>query len=342
MIEVDNIVVDYGGTWTLRANCRFAPGTWTSLVGPSGSGKTTLAQAIAGFVPLRSGHIRCNQVNISTLPPSKRGLGYVFQHDNLFEHLTVEQNLLLATHDDPAPKAQRLDRIVHILKRVGLQSWALHKKPTQLSGGEKARVAVARALIRGHKWLILDEAFAALDEPLRLSIQAWLESLLLADDNLGIISLTHQLRDAHLFSDRIIALESGQIVFDGKTGDLVPPPLNRPAELERARQHLAALDERWSWLDGNAATALGFPRLAAVALAPGEWRMCEAGQQTTSQPDWLETQLMRPRWVDSGSGMLLRDRGTRTLLKVPEDSHARSGSLATVTIAVRKQALTTE
>ena len=343
MLDVQDILVDYGGTWALRASCSFGTQTWTSVLGPSGAGKTTLVQALAGFVPLRTGRILRDGHVISTLPPAKRGFGYVFQHDNLFEHLSVQQNLLLATHDDPAPRSSRLARVTAVVERLDLPAAYLAKRPGDLSGGERARIAVARALVRGHRWLILDEAFGALDEPLRLSIQSWIESLILGDESLSVISLTHQVREAHLFSDRILVIEGGRITFDGSTDGSVDDTRSRAVTgAPPAKRTLASLDERWSWLDGRVVSENGRGS-SAIPLAPGEWRWdappAMAGQR------WTQVVLKRPRLISTAGGYVLRDRGTGTMLRSPDAAKPLTAApaitpTAALTIHVLSEALT--
>jgi thiamine transport system ATP-binding protein len=308
VLKVNSVVVEHGSTWTLNVTCRFERGTWTSLVGPSGAGKSTLVQAMAGFVPLKSGTIEIDGTDVTLHRSSERPLGYVFQQDNLFEHLTVRDNLLLATHDDPAPQAQRLGRLRDTLTRLKIPESYLGKKPNELSGGEKARVAVARALARGHHWLILDEAFAALDEPLRLSVQSWLEGLMQSEAQLSIISLTHQITDMRLFSDRILALEHGRVVFDGT--------LEEASDLRGAHSPalLAGLDERLSVLDPQCLGSMANAQGPTIALTPKDFRF--DAPEAPSSNLWHPVVLSRPRLIAMAWGLLVRDRGTQTVLRV--------------------------
>ncbi len=325
MLELREVRVSYGKDWNLSASCEFHSRTWTSILGHSGAGKSTLMQAIAGFVPLESGSIYLNNQVIDGRSASDRGFGYVFQNENLFDHLLVRDNLLLAMHDAPIGKTQRLKAVSELLSRLRIPPEYLDKYPTQLSGGERARVAVARAIARGQRWLILDEAFAGIDKDLRFGIQAWIESLVSGDFGLTVISLTHQIHDAHLFSDRIIALDAGRIVFDGppskldaRDGSVDAPQIdsasNNAKLIQIWRHQRASLSDRWSWLeDTRITTSMGFS-FQTLILDRHEFSLdLPSGIDST---EWTPFTLEHPRIVEMGAGAILRDRGRKTILNV--------------------------
>lgn len=284
MLEVRRIAVRYDDGWELLADFRLASNSWTSIVGPSGSGKSTLVQAIAGFVPLQSGSIIRDGVEIQSLRAADRKISYVFQNQSLFDHLSVVQNLLLAVHDLNAPKSKKIALVHELMGRIKLNTALLDRYPGALSGGERARVVVARALMRGHKWLILDESFAALDEGLRFEIQCWIESLMM-DGELSVVSVTHQLQDARLFSHRVLQIEKGRIVFDGMT---LP---ERDSQLENP--------------DGS---------MFFVGSQDFTLELPQGSQMGSGSKHWQAMHLNAPFVAQVGGQWFLRDRGKRTLL----------------------------
>lgn len=192
-------------------------GTLTAIVGPSGSGKTTLIRMLAGLETPDSGTIQCDNTvwyspkdNI-TVRPQHRHVGMVFQDYTLFPHLTVEKNIrFAAVHPDKVPDLLHNFGIEHIR----------HKKPCCISGGERQRAAFCQALAREPVALLLDEPFSALDVTTRRKLQ----ELLLAikkELQIPIIHVTHDLEEAALLGDTIIAMEHGQLSPDWLTNQLM-------------------------------------------------------------------------------------------------------------------------
>lgn len=197
------------GAFTLRA--RFAaPGEGvTVLFGPSGSGKTTLLSLLAGLRRPDRGTITLNGTDISNLAPHRRGIGLVFQDARLFPHLTVRQNIAYAARRAPqgglqAEEAARFFDITALLDRpVG-----------NLSGGEKSRVALARALASHPDFLLLDEPFAALDGIRR---RAFITALMdvYKVHHLPMLVVTHSIDDAAALASHLVAIQAGHVVAAG-------------------------------------------------------------------------------------------------------------------------------
>jgi molybdate transport system ATP-binding protein len=189
----------------LAFTCR--AGELTALVGPSGSGKTTLMRIIAGLDRPDLGRIAYagdtwldSGAGID-LTPQQRNLGYVFQEYTLFPHLTVFDNVAFATRD----KA----RIEELLRCF--EVWHLRdRKPRKLSGGERQRVALAQALARNPKVLLLDEPFSALDVLSRRKLQAELKKIK-GEFDLPIIHITHDLDEAEFLADSLLPMVEGKI-----------------------------------------------------------------------------------------------------------------------------------
>lgn len=198
----------------------------TALFGRSGSGKTTVVNAVAGVITPHDGHIRVNGNDLFdrargvNVPVHRRRIGYVFQDARLFPHLTVRQNLLFGRwfshHGGPS---EELDTIVDLLGLEGL----LSRRPGSLSGGEKQRVAVGRALLSGPRLLLMDEPLASLDEPRKGEILPYLERL--RDQlEIPIIYVSHSISEVARLATTIVALDRGRVVRHGPAAKVLSDP----------------------------------------------------------------------------------------------------------------------
>jgi molybdate transport system ATP-binding protein len=198
------------GTCTLRARFAAPAEGITVLFGPSGSGKTTLLSLLAGFRRPDCGTIRLDGTDIVDIPPHRRGIGLVFQDARLFPHLTVRQNIAYAARRAPhgglsIEEAARFFDIAPLLDRpVG-----------NLSGGEKSRVALARALVSRPDFLLLDEPFSALDGTRRRAFIAALLDMHKVH-GLSILVVTHNIDDAAALASHLVAIRGGAVVASGK------------------------------------------------------------------------------------------------------------------------------
>ncbi|MEZ6853822.1 ATP-binding cassette domain-containing protein [Halodesulfovibrio aestuarii] len=197
--QLENITVQ------LETSC--PSNTLTAIVGPSGSGKTTLIRMLAGLETPDSGTITCNDAvwfsstNGVTVPPQSRRVGLVFQDYTLFPHLTVEKNILFAA---VTPKT-----VPDLLQTFGIEH-IKHKKPHSISGGERQRAAFCQALAREPVALLLDEPFSALDVTTRRKLQHLLLEIKTRLP-IPIIHVTHDLEEATMLGDTIIAMEQGKV-----------------------------------------------------------------------------------------------------------------------------------
>jgi len=196
------------------------------LVGPSGSGKTTVLRSIAGLYQSQEGYIRCqgeiwqDSQQAIFLSPHRRHVGLVFQNYALFPHLTVAENIALGlTH---LPKTQRRQAIIELLQKVHLDGLE-NRYPNHLSGGQQQRVAVARALARHPKVLLLDEPFSAVDQVTRRKLHRELLALK-RQLTLPIILVTHDLEESILLADRMALLYKGQILQTGRPESIAAHP----------------------------------------------------------------------------------------------------------------------
>lgn len=186
-----------------------AKGEFISLLGPSGCGKTTTLQMIAGFVQPSAGIIRLDGTDLSTQPPSKRGMGIVFQSYALFPHMTVAQNVGFGLEMRGVNRSNRDKNVREALALVGLETYA-DRYPRRMSGGQQQRVALARALVIKPALLLLDEPLSNLDAKLREEMQVELRSI---QRNTGTttILVTHDQAEAMALSDRIVVMNRGVV-----------------------------------------------------------------------------------------------------------------------------------
>ncbi len=199
----------------------------TALYGRSGAGKTTVVKAIAGLIRCDAALVRLDgrvldegQIHV---PPHRRQIGYVFQEPRLFPHLTVRQNLGYARlfHNRSEPS---LDEVVDLL---GLEP-LLARRPGTLSGGEKSRVAIGRALLAAPRLLLLDEPLAALDEAHKAEILPWLERL--RDGvRLPMVYVSHALPEVARLATSMVMLEGGRVLGSGLTEAVLADPALVPA-----------------------------------------------------------------------------------------------------------------
>ncbi|MGB8363024.1 MAG: molybdenum ABC transporter ATP-binding protein [Rhizomicrobium sp.] len=212
------------GDFELDASFTIARPGVSALFGPSGAGKSSIANAIAGLLRAKDGRVVvADRVLFDSragifVPPRHRRIGYVFQDARLFPHMSVENNLRFGWRRAEArADAQAFAQIVHLL---GLDA-LLARKPRGLSGGEKSRVALGRALLSSPNLLILDEPLAALDAARKAEILPWLERL---RDHAGLpmIYVTHALDEVARLADNLLVVRDGRIAAQGAVFDLLP------------------------------------------------------------------------------------------------------------------------
>jgi glutamate/aspartate transport system ATP-binding protein len=239
MIEIDNICKWYGDFQVLRdCTTRVAKGEVVVVCGPSGSGKSTLVQCVNGLEPYQKGEIRINGVSVgdkrTDLPKLRARVGMVFQHFELFPHLTVTDNLCLAqTKVLGRSRNAAMEKAMGLLDRVGMRDQAA-KYPGQLSGGQQQRVAIARALAMDPIAMLFYEPTSALDPEM---INEVLDVMVaLVDDGMTMMVVTHEMGFARKVADRVIFMDKGEIVEDATTEEFFSKPRS-----ERAFQFLAKI-----------------------------------------------------------------------------------------------------
>ena len=213
-VELKNINKNFGD-YKASDNVNFGveKGKLIGLLGPSGSGKTTILRMIAGLETPDSGDIIIDGVRVNDLAASKRGIGFVFQNYALFRYMTVYDNIAFGLRVQKADKKKIDERVRELIKVIGLEG--LEKRyPSQLWGGQRQRVAFARALAPNPQLLLLDEPFAAIDAKVRKELRSWLREMI---EKLGVTSIfvTHDQDEAIEVADEIIITNKGRIEQTG-------------------------------------------------------------------------------------------------------------------------------
>ena len=196
-------------------------GEIVGLLGPNGAGKTTTFYMVVGFISADEGSIILDDLDIIHLPMYKRarlGIGYLAQEASVFRKLTVEQNILAVLENTSLSKSERLRRTDFLLNELGIEHVRKQKAFT-LSGGERRRTEIARALAVEPKFLLLDEPFAGVDPIAVYDIQSIITKL--SSQGLGILITDHNVRETLRITDRAYIMNEGRILVSGDSNYLV-------------------------------------------------------------------------------------------------------------------------
>lgn len=239
LIEINQLSKWYGSFQALKnVNLCVNQGQRFVICGPSGSGKSTLIRCINGLEPHQQGDIKVKGItltdNIKTLASIRQSVGMVFQQFNLFNHLTVLDNLILAPMwVKKVPKAKAQELAMHYLNAVKIADQA-HKYPAMLSGGQQQRAAIARSLCMQPCVMLFDEPTSALDPEM---IKEVLEVMIsLAEQGMTMICVTHEMTFARRIADKIVFMDKGEIIESNTPNDF----FDHPKE-ERTKQFLSQI-----------------------------------------------------------------------------------------------------
>ncbi|UCI20625.1 thiamine ABC transporter ATP-binding protein [Mesorhizobium sp. B2-1-8] len=215
-VRLDKVSFSYGEA-LFAFDVEFTAAQITAIMGPSGSGKSTLLSLVAGFETPRSGRLLIGGADVGGEPPAVRPVSMVFQENNLFAHLSVEQNVGLGR--SPSLRLTDADHadIAEALGRTGLAGKE-KRLPRELSGGERQRVALARVLVRDRPVLLLDEPFASLGPALRDDMLDLVASLH-AERGMTVLFVTHQPQDARRIGQKVVFLDNGAVAATGTSDD---------------------------------------------------------------------------------------------------------------------------
>ena len=206
VLVVGDVVVRFGSRTVLdRVRLTVDRREIVALQGPSGSGKSTLLRVIAGLLPPDEGTVHLDGRDVTPLPPHRRGIGLVFQDDQLFPHLDVETNVEFGLRMQRVPAAERRQRVDELLELVGLAGFG-SRSVTSLSGGEAKRIALARSLAPAPPLLLLDEPLTGLDAALHDRLAADLGRVLRATGTTALM-VTHDGAEAAAIADRVVTLD---------------------------------------------------------------------------------------------------------------------------------------
>lgn len=228
---LENIHKSYGKRVIVnRVNLRVLPGEIVGLLGPNGAGKTTTFRIVTGLEKPDRGKVELNERDITQLPLHRRsrlGLGYLTQEASIFRNLTVQNNILLVLEQTGIPRPARPIRLQQLLQEFRLEKVA-NTLGSQVSGGERRRTELARALaagLDGPKYLLLDEPFAGVDPIAVAEMQKIIAEL--RDRAMGILITDHNVRETLAITDRAYILRDGQILAFGTAEELYSNPLVR-------------------------------------------------------------------------------------------------------------------
>lgn len=222
MIDIRDLRQDFPGFTFGPISLHVEAGSFFAIMGPTGSGKTLLLESLAGLVRPRQGRIVLDGRDITTAPPEQRGMGLVYQDNALFPHMTVLENITYGQryHGIAAAAGQRHAlELAEMLRLTPL----LGRKPAGLSGGEKQRTAIARALASNPGVVLLDEPLSSLDPQFREGLRASLKALHRATKTVFFM-VTHDFTDALTLADQAAVIHAGRIEQVGRTADIFRKP----------------------------------------------------------------------------------------------------------------------
>ena len=222
MIQFTDVVKSYteGNTALNGVSLQIEDGEFVFLVGPSGSGKSTIMKIITGELRPTSGQVHVNGYNLESIrkrdiPYMRRTLGVVFQDFRLIPNMTVYDNVAYAMRVIGAREAEIKERVPYVMDLVGLTGKE-RRRPTEMSGGEQQRLAIARALVNNPSTIIADEPTGNLDPARSFELMSLLQEI----NNLGttVLVVTHEQELVRRFDKRVIAIDEGDVISDGMDG----------------------------------------------------------------------------------------------------------------------------
>jgi len=283
-LRLENLVKQFGRTMAVDGiNLDIMDGEILTLLGPSGCGKTTTLRCIAGFIIPTEGEIYLGDRRVTTLPPDKRDIGFVFQNYALWPHMTVYDNLAFGLRLRRIPKREIKGRVDKALEMVRLGGFA-ERYPRQLSGGQQQRIALARALVIEPTVLLLDEPLSNLDAQLREEMRFEIREL---QKSLGItaVYVTHDQAEALALSDRIAVMNKGLITQMGTPSEIYNQPSNR---------FVASFIGLSSFVEGTVTQVNGDPTYAVVTT-PDQVKIRVLRSNLT--PNQKVTMAIRPEYI---------------------------------------------
>ncbi|MBC7537813.1 MAG: LPS export ABC transporter ATP-binding protein [Bacteriovorax sp.] len=221
-LEAFNLKKTYGGRTVVKdVNISVSQGEIVGLLGPNGAGKTTSFYMMVGLVKADEGKITLNGVDVTKQPIHKRalnGIGYLPQEASVFRDLTIEENIMAVLENRNLSRRERLELMETLIQDFKLDH-VRKSKGSALSGGERRRVEIARALALEPKFVLLDEPFAGVDPLAVADIQALIQGL--KTRNIGVLITDHNVRETLGIVDRAYIMNSGELLVSGKPAELI-------------------------------------------------------------------------------------------------------------------------
>jgi lipopolysaccharide export system ATP-binding protein len=227
-LKIENLVKSYGGRTVVNSiNIEINKGEIVGLLGPNGAGKTTSFYMIVGLIRPDKGNIIFDSRDITRMPMYKRarqGIGYLCQEDSIFRKLTVEENIMAVLETLDISFNERRKRLDKLLSELNITHLAKNKAYT-LSGGERRRLEITRALVTEPAFLLLDEPFSGIDPIAVFEAQQIIQNL--KQGGLGILLTDHSVRETLAITDRSYIMNEGRILISGTSKDLISNPKAR-------------------------------------------------------------------------------------------------------------------
>ncbi len=199
-------------------NLKVKQGDIVALMGPSGAGKSTLLALVAGFIEPNQGDITVEQSSLLGLSPHQRPLSMLFQEHNLFDHLSIRENIGLGLHPGLKLSQAQHEQVTQAAELVGIESY-LDRLPEQLSGGQKQRVALARCFVQPNPIWLLDEPFSALDPVIRQDMLELVKRLA-EEKAITVVMVTHHISDAKTIATQFAFMRNGKVESVGNISEL--------------------------------------------------------------------------------------------------------------------------
>ena len=232
LLEIKGLAKSYDGREVVKGiDILVKRGEIVGLLGPNGAGKTTTFYMVVGIIPPNRGKIIFDNNDITSLPIHERaryGIGYLSQEASIFRKLTVEENITAILETLPIGKQERKRRLKALLEELNISHLAKSKAYT-LSGGERRRLEITRALVTNPSFILLDEPFSGIDPIVVNEAQEIIKEL--REKGLGILLTDHNVRETLSITDRAYLIAEGKILISGTAGDLINNPQARQVYL---------------------------------------------------------------------------------------------------------------
>jgi len=228
LLKTESLIKKYGGRSVVNnVNLEIKRGEIVGLLGPNGAGKTTTFYMVVGLIQPDEGRVFFDDGEITNMPMyrrSREGIGYLCQENSIFSKLTVEENIMAILETMSISRQTRKDRLEKLLDELGISHLAKNKSYT-LSGGERRRLEITRALVTEPSFLLLDEPFSGIDPIAVFEAQQIIQGL--KDKGLGILLTDHSVRETLAITDRSYVMYEGKILISGTSKELISSPKAR-------------------------------------------------------------------------------------------------------------------